>query len=180
VKKRQLEGKVKTALRLMFFRSRSKPGISGNELKKLVGSDLSQVLIELDKRLEPLGLKVKGVLEDGRKVDLTSNENLEKAWFGIVLREKLGVNEIRTSGWRIDDLAVLTISILYILSMRGKAPRKNIVDLLKDKIPEWRIKYCLEKFRRMGYFVEENGVLRLGWRTFMEVDLEQLARMSGK
>ncbi|MCX8171948.1 MAG: hypothetical protein N3E47_08365, partial [Candidatus Bathyarchaeota archaeon] len=76
---------------------------------------------------------------------------------------------------RIDDLAALCASIAYIVSRGGKAPRKEVEDLLKAKIPDWRVEIDLNKFIRLGYLVEdENGQLYLGWRTRAEVDQKKL------
>jgi len=78
-------------------------------------------------------------------------------------------------GWRIDDIAGLAITITYIISRKGKAPREEVEKLLKEKLPGWRAEINLNKYIRTGYIAEdENGQLYLDWRTRAEVDQKEL------
>jgi hypothetical protein len=79
------------------------------------------------------------------------------------------------SGWRIDDIAGLAITISYIISKKGKAPRDEVEGLLRDKLPGWRVDLNMNRYVRAGYLAEdENRQLYLDWRTRAEVDEKAL------
>ena len=60
----------------------------------------------------------------------------------------------------------------------GKAPRADVEALLREKLPDWRVRTGLERFLRSGYLGEdEEGMLYLGWRTLAEVDLKSLLNL---
>ncbi|RLI42278.1 hypothetical protein DRO59_04635 [Candidatus Bathyarchaeota archaeon] len=78
-------------------------------------------------------------------------------------------------GWRIDDLAGLAITISYIISKRGKASRKEVEELLRDKLPGWKVGINIDRYIRYGYITQdENEQLYLDWRTRTEVDQKAL------
>jgi hypothetical protein len=78
-------------------------------------------------------------------------------------------------GWRIDDLAGLATTIAYVISKRGKAPRKEIEELLRDKLPGWKVGFNIDRYIRYGYLTQdESGQLYLDWRTRAEVDEKAL------
>jgi hypothetical protein len=78
-------------------------------------------------------------------------------------------------GWRVDDLAGLAIAISYIISKRGKAPRKEVEDILRDKLPGWKVGLNVDRYIRYGYLTQdENEQLYLDWRTRAEVDQNAL------
>ena len=78
-------------------------------------------------------------------------------------------------GWRIDDVAGLATSISYIISKKGKAPRDEVEDLLRSKLPGWRVEMNMSRYIRSGYLGEdEHGMLYLDWRTRAEVDQKEL------
>jgi len=78
-------------------------------------------------------------------------------------------------GWRIDDLAALAVTLAYIISKGGKAPKREVEDLLKVKIPEWRVEMNLNRYLKSGYIIEdEKEMLYIGWRTRAEVDEKKL------
>jgi len=162
---------IKRASHLLFYRHHLKPGVRGWELKKHLGSDYPKVLKILDDYLERLDLKVKAVFEDGEPPGEPTPKQLDKARFYITLRGTLTPKEAKLCGWRIDDLAGLAISIAYIISRRGKAPREEVEKLLREKLPGWRVEMNLNRYLRMGYLGEdEGGQLYLGWRTLAELD----------
>jgi hypothetical protein len=81
-------------------------------------------------------------------------------------------------GWRIDDLAGLSITISYIISKKGQAPRKDVEKMLGEKMPNWKIGLNLERYIRYGYLgQDDNGLLFLDWRTRAEVDQKALITM---
>jgi len=144
-------------------------------LKRSVGRDYAKVLEVLDESLKPLDLQVKVVPEEGESMKDLSRTELEKARFLVRLRSHLTGSEAKMCGWRIDDLAGLAVSIAYIISKNGKAPRKDLEDLLALKLPGWRVDWNLGRYIRNGYLGEdESGMVYLGWRALAEVDYKSL------
>jgi hypothetical protein len=171
----RFRNRARRAAHLLFFKRHSKPGAKGWELRRRVGRDYPKVLEFLDETLKPLDLQVKVVSEEGKPLRDLSRTDLEKARFFIRLRGHMSSGEAKMCGWRIDDLAGLAISIAYIISKNGKAPRKDLEDILALKLPGWRVDWNLNRYVRNGYLGEdENGVVFLDWRTLAEVDYKTL------
>jgi hypothetical protein len=167
--------KLKRATHLLFYKRHTKPGAKGWELRKALGSDYPKVLKILDDYLKGLDLQVKTVFEDEKTVEKPSLEQLDRARFLITLRGELTPKEAKMVGWRIDDLAGLAITISYIISKKGKTPRKEVEDLLRDKLPGWKVGLNIDRYVRYGYLTQdESGQLYLDWRTHAEVDQKAL------
>ena len=167
--------KVKRAVHMLFFRRHKKPGVKGWELRRSLGSDYPKVLSILDEHLKALDLQVKTVFEDEKTPENPTMEQLDRARFYITLRGELTLKEAKMVGWRIDDLAGLAITIAYILSKGGKAPRKEVEELLHEKLPGWRVGLNIDRYIRYGYLAQDgNEQLYLDWRTRAEVDLKAL------
>jgi hypothetical protein len=167
--------KMKRATHMLFYRRHTKPGVKGWELRKALGADYPKVLNILDNYLKALDLQVKTVFEEEKPVEKPTLEQLDKARFFITLRGELTPKEDKMVGWRIDDLAGLAITIAYIISKKGKVPRKEIEDLLRDKLPGWRVDVNIDRYIRYGYLTQdENEQLYLDWRTRAEVDQKAL------
>ncbi len=167
--------KVKRAVHMLFFRRHKKPGVKGWELRRSLGSDYPKVLSILDEHLKALDLQVKTVFEDEKTPENPTMEQLDRARFYITLRGELTLKEAKMVGWRIDDLAGLAITIAYILSKGGKAPRKEVEELLHEKLPGWRVGLNIDRYIRYGYLAQdENEQLYLDWRTRAEVDSKAL------
>jgi len=167
--------KLKRATHLLFYRRHRKPGVKGWELKKRLGSEYPRVLGLLDTYLEKLDLQVKTVFEGEKPAEKPTLEQLDRARFFITLRGGLTPKETKMSGWRIDDIAGLAITISYIISKKGKAPRDEVEDLLRDKLPGWRVDINMDRYIRAGYLAQdENKQLYLDWRTRAEVDEKAL------
>ncbi|MEM3875085.1 MAG: hypothetical protein QXU45_08145 [Candidatus Bathyarchaeia archaeon] len=168
--------KMKRAVHMLFYRRHKKPGVKGWELRKALGSDYPKVLSILDEYLKPLDLQVKMVFEEERPAsEKPTLEELDKARFYITLRGDLTPKEAKMVGWRIDDLAGLAITIAYIISKKGKAPRKEVEELLREKLPGWRVGLNIDRYIRYGYLTQdENEQLYLDWRTRAEVDQKAL------
>jgi len=163
--------KIKRATHLLFYRRHKKPGVKGWELKKKLGSDYPKVLNILDNYLEKLDLKVKTVFEGEKPAEKPTVEELNKARFYVTLRGGITSKETKLCGWRIDDIAGLAMSISYILSKKGRAPREEVEDLLRNKLHGWRVDINMNRYIRSGYLAEdENKQLYLDWRTRAEVD----------
>jgi hypothetical protein len=169
--------KVKRATHMLFFRRHMKPGVKGWELHKSLGADYPKVLDVLDDYLKNLDLQVRTVFEEGEKTktEKPTVEELDKARFYVTLRGDLTPKEAKMIGWRVDDLAGLAVAISYIISKKGQAPRKDVEDVLGEKLPGWKVGLNVERYIRYGYLTEdENGQLYLDWRTRAEIDQKAL------
>jgi len=167
--------KIKRAVHLLFYRKHRKPGVKGWELRKALGSDYPKVLKVLDKHLKPFDLQVKTVFEGEKPPEKPTLEQLNKARFCITLRGELTPKEAKMIGWRIDDLAGLAVTIAYIMSKKGKATRKEVEELLRNKLPGWKVGINVDRYIRYGYLMQdENEQLYLDWRTHTEVDQKAL------
>ncbi|RJS69614.1 hypothetical protein CW714_08395 [Methanophagales archaeon] len=167
------EKKVKKAAQLLFFRRHRVPGVKGWELKKALGDNYLDVLGVLNSALDKFGMEVKRISEGGG-TGIGEGEEKEKAErdrFMIVLKDYLIE---KASGARIDDVAILSATLAYIISKQGKAPRKEIEDFLADKFPKRRIYFAIDRYISQGYLGEEDKVLYIGWRTRAEVDRKTL------
>lgn len=173
--------KLRKAARLLLFRVHGRPGVKGWELRRVLGKDYLDVVKSLNEYLSFLGLEVIAVDEEGNRLSLDSGSaGLSQALFLVVLKDQLTLTEAKTSGWRIDDLAILAATLLYLTSNKGKAPRKVVLGILKGKFPSWRVEAVLDRFVRLGYLEERGESLAIGWRAKAEVDLEKLVGISKK
>ncbi len=171
--------KLKRATHMLFYRRHQKPGVKGWELHKALGADYPKVLAILDDYLKSLDLQVKTVFEEEKTpAEKPSMEELDKARFFITLRGELTPKEPKMIGWRIDDLAGLATAIGYIISKKGQAPRKDVEELLSEKLPSWKVGLNIDRYIRYGYLIQdENAQLYLDWRTRAEVDQKALIDM---
>jgi len=170
--------KLKRAAHLLFYKRHRKPGVKGWELRRSLGSDYPKVIRLLDNHLERLDLQVKTVFEEEKPAEKPTLTQLDKARFYITLRGTLTAKEAKLCGWRIDDIAGLAVTIMYIIAKKGRAPREEVEKLLRDKLPGWRVDINLDRYIRTGYLAEdENSQLYLDWRTRAEVDQKALVDM---
>ena len=170
--------KMKRAVHLLFYRRHLKPGVKGWELHKSLGSDYPKVLDVMDDFLKPLDLQVKTVFEEEKTPEKPTLEELDKARFYVTLRGDLQPKEAKMIGWRIDDLAGLAIAVSYIVSKKGQAARRDVEELLGEKIPGWKVGLNIERYIRYGYLQQDdNEQLYLDWRTRAEVDQKTLIDM---
>lgn len=167
--------KLKRATHLLFFKRHAKPGVKGWELRKALGSDYPKVLKIMDGYLKNMDLEVKTVFEEGKQTEKPSLEQLDRARFYVALRGELVPKEAKMIGWRIDDFAGLAIAIAHIISKKGKSPREEVEELLREKLPGWKVGLNLERYIRYGYLTQDdNRQLYLDWRTRAEVDQKAL------
>jgi hypothetical protein len=170
--------KIKKATHLLFYKRHRKPGVKGWELRRSLGSDYPKVIRLLDSSLEKLDLQVKTVYEGEKPVEQPTSAQLDKARFYVTLRGTITPKETKLCGWRIDDIAGLAMTVSYVISKKGKAPREDIEKLLRDKLPGWRVDINLDRYIRAGYLAEdENSQLYLDWRTRAEVDQKTLVNV---
>jgi hypothetical protein len=169
--------KIKRAVQLLFYKRHRIPGVKGWELRRKLGSDYPKVLDILKENLEKLGLTIKIVFEEEDSIEKPKLDQLDKARFYVTLKGQ-SFFEAKLVGWRIDDLAGLAVTIGYIICKMGKVPRKEVENLLRIKLPGWRVDLNLNRYLRNGYIVEdENGFFYLGWRALAEVDKDKLIDM---
>ena len=168
--------KMKRATHMLFYRRHQKPGVKGWELHKALGADYPEVLDVLGDYLKSLDLQVKTVFEEEKTpAGKPSIEELDKARFYVTLRGELTPKESKMIGWRIDDLAGLAVAVSYIISKKGQAPRKDVEELLGEKLPGWKVGFNVDRYIRYGYLQQdENDRLYLDWRTRAEVDEKAL------
>jgi hypothetical protein len=167
--------KIKRAAQLLLYKRHMKPGVKGWELKNALGSDYPKILKVLDDHLEKLDLQVKTVFEGEEPTEKPTLEQLNRARFFVTLRGGLPSKDAKMMGWRIDDIAGLAVAVSYIISKRGKAPREDVEDMLRSKLPGWRVDMNMNRYIRAGYLAEdENNMLYLDWRTRAEVDQKEL------
>jgi hypothetical protein len=171
--------KMKRATHMLFYRRHQKPGVKGWELHRALGADYPKVLDILDDYLKSLDLQVKTVFEEEKTPSgKPSLEELDKARFYVTLRGELTPKETKMIGWRIDDLAGLAVAISYIISKKGQAPRKDVEELLSEKLPGWKVGLNIDRYIRYGYLQQDdNDQLYLDWRTRAEVDEKALIDM---
>lgn len=177
--KRFYSDKIKHAIHLLLFKRGKMPGAKEWELKASIGKNYKQVLKQVDALLAELDLEVKRVEPDQSKSrqlrEASLQENPEDARYLVTLRGTLTPKEARLSGWRIDNLAALTVAIAYVVTKQGKAPREEVEKLIAEKAGRWKTLTLLDAFVRNGYLKEdESGSLSLGWRTASEVNLRDL------
>jgi hypothetical protein len=174
-RKAYYSSKIKRAAQLLFYKRHRIPGVKGWELKNKLGSDYHKILKVLDDHLEKLDLQVKTVFEGEAPSGEPTLEELHKARFYVTVRGGFPSKDAKMMGWRIDDIAGLATAISYIISKKGKAPRDEVEDLLRTKLPGWRVEMNMSRYIRSGYIGEdEHGMLYLDWRTRAEVDQKEL------
>ena len=171
--------KMKRATHMLFYRRHQKPGVKGWELNRALGADYPKVLEVLNDYLKSLDLQVKTVFEEQKApAGKPKLEELNRARFYVTLRGELTPKESKMIGWRIDDLAGLAIAISHIISKKGQAPRKDVEDILSEKLPGWKVGMNIDRYVRYGYLQQdENEQLYLDWRTRAEVDEKALIDM---
>ena|SRR4030067_3226806 len=167
--------KAKRAAQILLFQRHRQPGVKGWELRKALGKDYMKVIGLLEGEMEKIGLRVKVLYEGEVEPKKATEEQLEKARFYITLANPMSATDMIMTGWRVDEVAVLAVSIAYIMSKQGKAPRKEIEKILKEKFPSWQTELSLDRCLRRGYLVEsEDGTAYIGWRTRAEIDQRTL------
>src|SRR5260370_17819081 len=74
--------------------------------------------------------------------------------------------EARMTGWRIDNIAALAACLSLIVSKQGKSERKELEEVIGQKVGRWRALTLTDAFLRSGYLEEdEEGLVKLAWPT---------------
>jgi hypothetical protein len=165
--------KVKRAAQLLLLQRHRAPGVKGWELKRALGRDYPKILEVLREELARLDLELKVIYEEEPQGEPTPRQ-LDTARFFVVLKKPPTLSDLVAGGWRIDDLSILAATLAYLISRQGKAPRKEVERLLREKFPRWRVEVNLDRFTRRGYLTEVEGVLAIGWRARAEFDQKTL------
>lgn len=168
----KLEKRLAQAAAMILASGHRLPGVRGWELRRKLGKSFPKVMNALDSRLRQIGLRLKVVPDPDAEPD-----DYDKARYYIVLADPLTLSDIPTLGYSLDELAILSATLAYLLSRNGSSPEKEVVELLESKYPRWRVEATLERLARRGYLLRsEDGVLSVGWRTFVEVDKQELLK----
>jgi len=168
--------KLAVAVAMLLFTSHRLPGVRGYELRRRLGKNYLKIIDMLNRRLNPIGLRVKIVFE-GRGDKEHGQEDFDKARFFITLNEPLTLSDIVAAGWRIDEVAILSATLALLYPRGGRATYGEVMELLEAKFPKWRVESALEKFIRRGYlYKDEDNILHIGWRTYAEIDQRELAK----
>ncbi len=166
--------KVRRAAQMLLYQRHRLPGVRGWELRKALGKKYMEVVDILNRELDPLGMEVKVVYEQGQPPKEPKEEELASARFFAVLKAP----EVEaTSGLRVDDVAALAAALAYIVSRQGKAPRREVEELLREKFPKWKVELNVERFVKRGYLAQDEEMLYVGWRTRAEVDPKALLNL---
>lgn len=171
--------KLKHAIHLLLFKRGKMPGAKEWELKASLGKNYKEIIKQLDALFAEFDLEVKRVepspSQARQLVVGAPGENPDDARYFVTLRGTLSPKEARLSGWRIDNLAALTVAIAFVVTKQGKAPREEVEKLIAEKLGRWKTLTLLDAFVRNGYLEEdEAGTFSLGWRTTSEVNLRNL------
>lgn len=167
----RMSRKLMIAATMLLFRSHRRPGVRGWELRHRLGKNYMKVIDILNSRLNQLGLRIKTVFEEGEE------NNLEKARFYVVLAHPLTMSDLVTAGWRIDEVAALAAALSILSSRGGKAPLRDIIEVLETKFPKWKAEAYIERAIRRGYLSKtDEDVVTMGWRTKVELDQKSLLK----
>lgn len=169
--------KVKRAAYLLLYRRHQQPGAKGWELKKYLGKNFPQVLDLLDQQLDSLGLQIQTVYEGEVNPENPTSEQIDRARYYATIKGPLSASELVMSGWRVDNVAVLVVTVAYIISQQGKASRRELEHILNEKFPKTRIDRSLNRFIRQGYINQAEDVLYLDWRARAEIDQKSLIKL---
>ncbi len=172
-----IDRRVKRAAKLLFYKRHRQPGVKGWELRRTLGSDYPRIIELLNQRLESLDLQVNVVNESENAPDQKETD-LDKSRFYVTLKGSLPTSDLIMSGWRVDDIAALTVTVAYIISRGGRLARREVELILKEKFAGWRVDHNLNRFIRQGYlFQDEQGILFVGWRSRAEIDQNLLVKL---
>lgn len=167
--------KIAMAATMLLFSSHRLPGVRGWELRKKLGRNYMKIIEMLNSKISSLGLQVKIVFEGEGDRQKPGEEDLDRARFYVTLSNILSLTDSLSAGWRIDELAALSAIISNIASRGGKAPLKEVLEVLQTKFPKWKSEASIERFIRRGYINKtEDDILFVGWRTRAEVDVSKV------
>lgn len=161
----EIRNRMGRAAQLIMFKRHREPGAKSWELKKALGKKYPEIVDMLDQELQKIGITIKKIGEDKDK----------PTRYFATMKDTPRLSD-RTFGWRIDDMAILTVIISYIQSKRGKAPVDEVKEILQEKFPKWKIEKNINRFSKMGYISEDEGMLYMDWRARAEIDQKEMLK----
>jgi hypothetical protein len=172
-----IDRRIRRAAKLLFYKRHRQPGVKGWELRRALGEDYPRIIELLSQRLENLDLHVSVVYEPGMEGEL-KEEDFDRARFYVTLKGALSASDLVMSGWRVDDVASLIVTVALIVSRGGKMARRDVEAILREKFSGWMVQHNLSRFVRQGYLVQdEHDVLFIGWRSRAEIDEKLLLKL---
>ncbi|MEM3685117.1 MAG: hypothetical protein QXT39_05585 [Conexivisphaerales archaeon] len=163
----ELKGKAKKLFSYLLVQRHSQPGCKGWELKRLAGKNYQEILKIVSIMADEANLKLVVVPDEEQKDDM------DKARYVFVSKDAIGEKE--GIGWmRIEEAASLAIILSQLYVKGTMESKKAIQTLLLEKLPAWRIKQIIAKLTRLGYIEEDAGYIKIGWRSKVEVDRDEL------
>ncbi|HVP22688.1 MAG TPA: hypothetical protein VMS77_02100 [Conexivisphaerales archaeon] len=164
---RELKEKALKGLTTLLYQRHFQPGLKGWELKRLLGRNYVDVLRLTDALASDLGLKLVAVPDEDDEKDP------DKARYVLVTKAPLRDREM--GGWlRMEEAASLAIMLSQLFLRAGSAPRKPLEDSIKEKLPAWRVQQIMNKLVRLGYLEEDGDFIKVGWRSKVEIDRDEL------
>jgi len=162
----ELKEKARKALVYLLMQRHSQPGCRGWELKRILGRNYQRLIPLIEAKADELGLMLRVVPDE-------DEEQLDKARF--VLVSKYPVLDRDVGGWlRMEEAASLAIALATIYTKGGSESKDTILEILKEKLPAWRAEQIVSKLVRLGYIEEDSGYLKTGWRSKVEIDMNEL------
>jgi hypothetical protein len=74
----------------------------------------------------------------------------------------------------MEEAASLAILLSQLFVRAGSAPKRLLEDTIKEKLPAWRVQQIMNKLVRLGYLEEDGDFIRVGWRSRVEIDRDEL------
>ncbi len=163
----ELKEKALKGLTTLLYQRHFQPGLKGWELKRLLGRSYLDVLKLTDSLASEFGLKLVAVPDEEDEKDP------DKARYVLVTKAPLKDREL--GGWlRMEEAASLAILLSQLFVRAGSAPKRLLEDTIKEKLPAWRVQQIMNKLVRLGYLEEDGDFIRVGWRSRVEIDRDEL------
>ncbi|MDG6940072.1 MAG: hypothetical protein JRN39_06705 [Nitrososphaerota archaeon] len=164
---RLLREKARKALSQLLVQKHSQPGCKGWELKKALGKGYAGVMKLAETQADQIGLKLVVVPDEEAKDDP------DRARYVLVSKEPLTDRD--AGGWlRMEEAASLAIALSQLYVKGGMDTKKAISSIIREKLPAWRTDQVIGKLVRLGYIEEDGGYLKVGWRSKVEIDRDEL------
>jgi hypothetical protein len=163
----EVRAKALKGLTALLMQRHFQPGLKGWELKRILGRGYLDVLRLVDDLASEIGLKLVAVPDEEDEKDA------DKARYVLVTKAPLRDKEM--GGWlRMEEAASLAILLSQLFVRAGAAPRRVLEDTIKEKLPAWRVEQVVNKLVRTGYLEEDGDYLKVGWRSKVEIDRDEL------